>query len=272
MNISFLRKSAADDRSGVSGTRPRRRGFTLIELLVVIAIIAILAAMLLPALAKAKERGRRIACINNLKQLMVGSMMYGQDFNGNLTAPTWLPALIAGTTSTCDRNGSDDDASWIYPTYIASLGTFICPSTQNFISTAPTAYITKPGTSIQVLFDLTDNAVNTKVTRGTSYEIFGTFDGMKKTEKNVGSFTLTHYVAKIGMRASSSDIILFLDGDDTAGALGSSHNNWPDADNNHGAAGTCMGFCDGHASWIRRMDYLDVMNTSSDGNAVEPTN
>ncbi len=74
----------------------RRGGFTLIELLVVIAIIAILAAMLLPSLAKAKETGRRISCVNNIRQLGLAARMFADDNDGRYPprqTPYWMTRL-----------------------------------------------------------------------------------------------------------------------------------------------------------------------------------
>jgi len=94
----------------------KRRGFTLIELLVVIAIIAILAAILFPVFAKAREKARQITCLSNEKQLGLGIIQYTSDYDQH------LPSGAVG-------NGGDNGSGWvgeIYP-YVKSLAVYTCP-------------------------------------------------------------------------------------------------------------------------------------------------
>ncbi|MEI6501687.1 MAG: DUF1559 domain-containing protein [Armatimonadota bacterium] len=90
-----------------------RKGFTLIELLVVIAIIAILAAILFPVFAKAREKARQTSCLNNVKQLSVGAMMYGQDYD-----ETVMPSWVA----------SPGDWRLLMAPYVKNTQIFVCPS------------------------------------------------------------------------------------------------------------------------------------------------
>jgi prepilin-type N-terminal cleavage/methylation domain-containing protein/prepilin-type processing-associated H-X9-DG protein len=103
-----------------------KRGFTLIELLVVIAIIAILAALLLPALASAKERGKRTACLSNIRQVGVISIMYAGDFGDKLFSsigPPFNPiALVSSMLPTLQTygmviktNSSEQNNVWSCP-------------------------------------------------------------------------------------------------------------------------------------------------------------
>jgi prepilin-type N-terminal cleavage/methylation domain-containing protein len=117
----------------------RTSGFTLIELLVVIAIIAILAALLLPALAKAKDKANRTVCTNNMKQFGVTINMYGTDNRDYLAFPNWGYGsdgwLYPG------GNPPDPTVAPYYPNnvqqayvkglwwqYLKNMGSYVCPT------------------------------------------------------------------------------------------------------------------------------------------------
>lgn len=109
-------------------TRKGIQAFTLIELLVVIAIIAILAAILFPVFARARENARRTSCLSNLKQMGLGLMQYTQDYDE--TYPCTGDTGYGGENG---GNGNAQTASWrqkLQP-YVKSTQVFVCPSNPN---------------------------------------------------------------------------------------------------------------------------------------------
>src|ERR1043166_3580072 len=101
-----------------------RRGFTLIELLVVIAIIAILAAILFPVFAQAREAARKTTCLSNLKQLGLGLMMYSQDYDEQATP--WN--LRYNNKNQYDQFGVSLCWDRLIMPYIKNNGVLACPS------------------------------------------------------------------------------------------------------------------------------------------------
>jgi prepilin-type N-terminal cleavage/methylation domain-containing protein/prepilin-type processing-associated H-X9-DG protein len=257
------RKTPTNRRVG--GREPA--GFTLIELLVVIAIIAILAALLLPALGRAKEKAKSIGCVSNLKQLSLALIMYRDDNRG------FYPAGI-------NPNENDD---WIWPPLLrayttrgADTSVFKCPS-----APATAQWVPKFGSGLPAEDGYQHNEI--RLYPGDvsfmsyGYNVWGSFAdlvpneglGVYKGDPVYGSTREDFVVKPVEMIAlGDSNWDLKRNGDpDWSGFIGMyAERQWPlDLHNNRAN----IAFCDGHAQSSKRAAFVaDLVASQGEKNAA----
>jgi len=239
-------------------------GFTLTELLVVLAVIGVVASLALPSLSRARERAKRTACLNNLKQLTAVSLIYAdEDPKGRLSPHEYRLWPIFSH-------------NWLWRYGHLPVKSFICPSTSNRIREP--AKLNPDGTLYYD--DLSSTAPYRWSTWGNSYNCIPFFAdmenywngnqnfsqssrGIKKTTSNVQSYPHEHEALGLkGTACSASKVWLYSDAD----LYQYPKSFYPDPENNHGQSGMNVGFADGHTEWIARDKVVLSHETSQDNN------
>jgi prepilin-type processing-associated H-X9-DG protein len=243
-----------------------RSAFTITECLVVLATTAFILVMPCLAANTNRERINRMVCLNNLRQMGVGSQLYAlEDPKGKLVGN--LPR--AGSIN----SPPGDDLNWLYgygpsrTRFIRDLKTFICPATQNYLRKNE-QQLTSP--AVRVLTDLYDNAIR-PTTPGHSYEVMSYWlvpTGF--VEKTLQS-TVTHRNTSsplAGTVPGPAMILLMYDAMDTLGGMGVE--NYPNPYVGHGIEGGNMLFADGHAEWIGTRNWAYRWAVSQDTAIAAP--
>ena len=245
----------------------KRCNFTLIELLVVIAIIAILAAMLMPALSKAREAARASTCISQLKQNGTSLTMYANDFNGfNVT-------YSSNKVKDASARASGTVISWadvLCATGYASWGNklFACPSG----ATASHGSLFRSGNTNSLqeyIYGANSQAYTDKVTANNMQSIYA--KTLVSTTKDLRGI----YVKRV---TNPSSVVLISDTYNTT--LGNGNNRpaqtyafrLTDADclaSNHGGKGIQMTFVDGHAAKVDADEFFNLMTANETDYALK---
>jgi len=218
-----------------------RKGFTLIELLVVIAIIAILAAILFPVFAKAREKARQTACLSNMKQVGLAFMTYAQDYDEKLPNPFDYYLIVAegGYTSTgyCDTAHRTRWFVRIDP-YMGNTAQQVCPSSP--WKTAGGTHAGKNEYSYGMNWDMAKGQYNTDTTK---------CDGMALAEINNPASKIIATDITYARGCDAHRLLqgaIYDNGNPTFCSLGT------DCRHNGGAN---IAFCDGHAKWMKPENF-----------------
>ncbi len=254
-------------------SRPSKGGFTLIELLVVIAIIAILAAILFPVFAKAREKARQITCTSNVKQLSLAFLMYAQDNDETYCRVKTLSAANEMAFNVTALDGNDPTQQlWtgLLSPYIKNTQVVLCPSAGYSVVQSYGGY------NFDTISDTLVNTAQISTSMNAGLDPFGNFACLKglttQPTPDPSGCTTAATVASISL---PSQTISFADGvPSSPGAAypipvpqvgftvsGAFPLDVPGGVSNRHTQGTNVGFLDGHVKWYTttRIIYKPVV-------------